>query len=902
MTLLEEWRTAFSTREGLAPWPGPRPLTDDDLDTEVLIGRDDDRNAFLADVQLKDLIHLTGLSGVGKSSLLRAGIIPDLRSRGYVVVWCRDWNMPPDNDFVTFLAQSLHRSLPTEAKPNFYSDNNLFWDLADLGDQAVIVLDQFEELVRHDQGQREAAFEFILGLLAETRIKIVLSYRSEYMHRMRELDRDTRVQRSRRHDLDPISDAAGLTLIQTPRRHPSLPTTVIDDQAARWIHAWWLAGRRADTRDNVAVGLLHLQALLYVLWTSRAGEVITAADVAAFEVQWLGATGGYAQEAIAATLTELASIDHELESRAATDNLVGLRTRRQELKPVLERCSDIMKAALEASADTRLSRAEAGARDCGFSHYHVRGITTALARVVPHLSSGGYKLEREAVDLASVVLADEIRGATALAREVTGDDHAVARLVQELTLRLAGAMTGIGSADLLEATRVEVAARLDETFGWGAAAWQTLLTAPDDQDVSSGPVLGLSPVVVLIEQLRLYAWSLIWLSELNLARLNGEADRTATLMLVHDGFGDSLERWSRRYFDSHGTWALYSLKAPEGEGHLWGSPGSIDDYAAELQGVDSPKLFVNLGFKGNAVLWASLKNVVFVNCDFRGTYFMRCRFEGVTFLNCRLDGAMFSDCVIVGNSSSRPDEGQTEPLNLDLLDEAPSYAVREGAVDVAGVLAGYREIAGAATELVSPPPGYPAIPVSDVGADVLDWVRARQGLQIQGSRISALTFRGIDYRDRGRLVLSRVRGAGLDLGELIPRGVESTTPRIDFDECLLRHVSFTAQGEAARSMEVRVRRSAIVQWWVGAGFTGSLAIERSVVAQLWSQSTDLAAVCDDSCQVDGLIGVEAVGAERLGADDQAALLHKATVSRLDELRSVAPAMDYRRTAEPWSGE
>src|SRR4051812_48418967 len=88
---LDGWRKRLRDLEDECPWPGPRPF-DEETEQSLLVGRKSDRASFLTEVTNHRLIFLTGVSGVGKTSLLNAGLVPDLRAAGYVVAVCRDWH------------------------------------------------------------------------------------------------------------------------------------------------------------------------------------------------------------------------------------------------------------------------------------------------------------------------------------------------------------------------------------------------------------------------------------------------------------------------------------------------------------------------------------------------------------------------------------------------------------------------------------------------------------------------------------------------------------------------------------------------------------------------------------------------------------------------------------------
>jgi hypothetical protein len=62
-------------------YPGARPFLDTDIDHRLFFGRDREINDLFYQVLGTDLLVLFGKSGLGKTSLLQAGIFPRLRER-----------------------------------------------------------------------------------------------------------------------------------------------------------------------------------------------------------------------------------------------------------------------------------------------------------------------------------------------------------------------------------------------------------------------------------------------------------------------------------------------------------------------------------------------------------------------------------------------------------------------------------------------------------------------------------------------------------------------------------------------------------------------------------------------------------------------------------------------------
>jgi WD40 repeat protein len=84
----------------LSPYRGLAPFGDTDLDARLFFGRARETEIVAANLQAARLTVLYGASGVGKSSLLRAGVAHRMRQAGadeprHVVVTCAEWRDDP---------------------------------------------------------------------------------------------------------------------------------------------------------------------------------------------------------------------------------------------------------------------------------------------------------------------------------------------------------------------------------------------------------------------------------------------------------------------------------------------------------------------------------------------------------------------------------------------------------------------------------------------------------------------------------------------------------------------------------------------------------------------------------------------------------------------------------------
>jgi hypothetical protein len=706
MTATDEWRHALATLDRQCPWPGPRPLAELDLDefgdvSHVLVGRERDRRDFLREVDTGHrLIFLTGPSGVGKTSLLQVGLVPVLRDHGYRVAVCRDWTRDDrDASPAEFLATKVRGQLVNEI-PGLAEGPDMFWDL-DRAGGVVLVLDQFEELLRWDPAMQRGLFDLITDLnQAATEITLVVSFRSEFLHEMRPLEDAAKAFSMSHFALAPLDPAFALDLITAPNHRGR---EVVTAGAATTIAAHW---RRAVTATEGAdatvtvrggVGLLHLQALLYALYDAAPAGVIT-------------------QDLVDGCVEDPVQIFVDGLARAA------------EVK--LDRCQR--------------------AGDIGgveVDPYLMNGATDLLARSVKHLASAGYKLVREVGDLAEVTFGDQLVSLMEAVEETGGEvDEQQLRALFAVLVDAAFGEDG-RVRDLLELDRAEIA-QLADARGPDhiVRKWSDRLVvtgpAADPTGVTCGPMLGMASAAVLIEEIRRFVFALVWLSESALVRVSRPGGETM-ISLVHDGFGAALAAWSIAVV-GRPDGAFHALTAPRGAYLRW------DD-------VEPSEPLVNLRWRGSTVT-ANFTNTTFVNCDFRGTLFLGCRLTAVSFVNCMLDGALFSDCSVRGAlppATGRRSEREPSfavPVSGSLVSALARY---RGATVAAPTL--FSPPAGPAIPLTSDP--------ADRDEFLGQIAKITGGMAIIGGRVSSFMLRRCLVAPESSVSFRHVSGSGLDVVE-----------------------------------------------------------------------------------------------------------------------------------------
>jgi WD40 repeat protein/tetratricopeptide (TPR) repeat protein len=192
------------------PFPGLRPYESDEA--AWFFGRDDQIQDLLTCLRRSRFVAVVGSSGCGKSSLVRAGVLPNLRS-GFLTQPGGCWKtviLRPGNNPVAHLAGALLEALPVrdgDRDPDAASRSvqlelrggsrglvQVFRQAgAPPGTQMLVLVDQFEELFRFaDRKKPEAWYlaseaRIFVNLLieaaqqSEVPIYVMLTMRSEFL-------------------------------------------------------------------------------------------------------------------------------------------------------------------------------------------------------------------------------------------------------------------------------------------------------------------------------------------------------------------------------------------------------------------------------------------------------------------------------------------------------------------------------------------------------------------------------------------------------------------------------------------------------------------------------------------------------------------------------------------------
>lgn len=302
---------------GDAPYIGLRPYTEGE--SALFFGREKEATELADKILSAPITVLYGLSGVGKSSLLRARVIDAVRALEARVVYIQDWMDDP--------VPQLRRRVAAELGPKITGsgDSSLF-ELARALNGAtqeglVLVLDQFEQFfLRH--GDRADALGEELGALARLGpdAHVVLSLREEYLGRLDSLRGHLLTIPQAQHRLAPLSGDAAREAIRGPLRafQASIEDTLVEALLADLREQGEEAGTNPAATSNEGISLPFLQIVCLHLWETTAAA--TEHRIAMVDYERLGGRDGVVQAYVSGVTKKLEGAER-LEAARILDRL-----------------------------------------------------------------------------------------------------------------------------------------------------------------------------------------------------------------------------------------------------------------------------------------------------------------------------------------------------------------------------------------------------------------------------------------------------------------------------------------------------------------------------------------------------------------------------------------------------
>ncbi|MFL5982676.1 MAG: WD40 repeat domain-containing protein, partial [Gaiellaceae bacterium] len=273
-----------------SPYKGLAPFEDSDADALLFFGREHESEVIAANLVASRITVLYGPSGVGKSSVLRAGVAQRLRNeRDAAVIVFASWTGDPVAALIE-AADGTGDSLPDA--------------LADAADRAggdlYVILDQFEECFLYHKGGGEFA-KHLAQVLRRSglRVNVLIGIREDALARLDVLKASIPNLLTNRLRLERLDRRAATAAIVGPvdrynelvpydervEIEPELELAVLDQVTSGRVEIGG-AGRGVvvAARDENRIEAPYLQLVLTRLWEverARGSRVLTLATLAA---------------------------------------------------------------------------------------------------------------------------------------------------------------------------------------------------------------------------------------------------------------------------------------------------------------------------------------------------------------------------------------------------------------------------------------------------------------------------------------------------------------------------------------------------------------------------------------------------------------------------------------------
>ena len=383
-----------------SPYKGLAAFADSELDALLFFGRDRERETIVANLLASRLTILYGPSGVGKSSLLRAGVAQELRRIGTPVVVHDSWADDPVSSLVASVRDESPDLGPTAGLADTVAA------AAQSSGEIVLVLDQFEEyfLYHGDAGPLGTELPDVLGRPG-LRVSVLIALRDDALSdldaftdripgvfanllRLDRLDRDA----ARSAILGPLrryGELAGREF----RAEPELVDAVLDEVAEGQVD-FSGAAETGASRSHVEAPFLQL--VLERLWEEERAQ---DSDVLRLEtLRRLGGAEPIVREHVQGALERLRVTEQEGAARVVRQLVTSSGTKIAHTASDLAEYAEVdpaeMQSLLETLARDRIVRGVDGSagRPPRYEIFHDILAAPVLAWRT------AYELERERID------------------------------------------------------------------------------------------------------------------------------------------------------------------------------------------------------------------------------------------------------------------------------------------------------------------------------------------------------------------------------------------------------------------------------------------------------------------------------------------------------------------------
>lgn len=366
-------------------------------DRENYAGREQDIRALSARVLSSRTTVLYGRSGLGKTSLLRAGLFPQLEEQGFRCVYVRILDSPL-KDLAATLAAQFTPKLPTAAIDTFTVADEHAGTLVreacerlsgadvppDKRRTLLVVFDQFEEFftIFHDQPLKRYAFVREIAALVRGGahgVRIIFSLREDYLYALDDFQRQLPDLFSSAYRLLPLSAFGARAAIVRPLENRTIPyddalvTALLDALARDEFESAHLQLAAVELFGRTPVGQAD---------GSKGGNGKLRFELGKTELEEVRAQGGdglfqrYLTRALAQVPIELQMDARTLLDLLITEGETKLALAEDQLLDSKIAAPDRMKTVLEELAKSRLIRRSEHPGGCYYELRHECLIST----------------------------------------------------------------------------------------------------------------------------------------------------------------------------------------------------------------------------------------------------------------------------------------------------------------------------------------------------------------------------------------------------------------------------------------------------------------------------------------------------------------------------------------------
>lgn len=373
------------------PYVGPRAFETG----ETLYGRERELRQLESLLIAERLVLLHAPSGAGKTSLIQAGLIPNLREQDFNIlpVMRVNLDLPSDipapetaNRYLFSTLVALEETVKPRQRLGLDELMTLSLDEylnqrpreADAPESDLLIFDQFEEILTTAPSDREGKLAFFAALGAALRNRdrwALFSMRDDYLGALEPYLRPIPGQLEHHYRLDLLSPEAALQAIQNPARESGVD---FSDPAARKLvdDLRAIQSQQPDGSFERILGQhvepVQLQVVCYRLWEALP-EGTT--QIAPEDVQKVGSVDEALGEYYAASLTRIATaenIDERVLRQWFSEQLITPEGIRGQALSGREQSSGLSAAVLRQLENAHLIRGETRAGKLWYELAHDR--------------------------------------------------------------------------------------------------------------------------------------------------------------------------------------------------------------------------------------------------------------------------------------------------------------------------------------------------------------------------------------------------------------------------------------------------------------------------------------------------------------------------------------------------